>query len=78
MAGQSAGTSADHFVTVGRRADGTTFLYNSDPGPGDYTAYTGAAGPRQPGDFDAQLRTLSRRVRRDKDGDMPAVTVSRF
>jgi hypothetical protein len=78
VAGQSAGTSADHFVTVGRRADGTAFLYNSDPGPGDYTAYTGAAGPRQPGDFDAQLRALSRRVRRDKDGDMPAVTVSRF
>ncbi|MBM4780252.1 MAG: hypothetical protein GQE15_21335 [Archangiaceae bacterium] len=78
VAGTDAGTSADHFVTVGRRADGTAFLYNSDPGSGDYTAYTGASGPTQPADFDAQLRRLSGRIHRDSDGDMPLVTVSHF
>lgn len=78
VAGTDAGTSADHFVTVGRRADGTAFLYNSDPGNGDYTAYTGASGPTQPADFDAQLRRLSGRIHRDSDGDMPLVTVSHF
>ncbi|MDP3232959.1 MAG: hypothetical protein Q8N26_09290 [Myxococcales bacterium] len=73
-----SGTAADHFVTVGRRADGTAFFYNSDPGNGDYTAYTGASGATQPADFEAQLRRLSGRIRQDSDGDMPSATVSRF
>ncbi len=78
VAGSDSGTSADHFVTIGRRADGTAFLYNSDPGSGDYTAYTGASGATQPADFEAQLRRLSGRIRSDSDGDMPFVTVSHF
>lgn len=78
VAGTDAGTAADHFVTVGRRADGTAFFYNSDPGNGDYTAYSGSAGPTQPADFEAQLRRLSGRIRRDSDGDMPEATISRF
>lgn len=78
VSGSDTGTASDHFVTVGRRADGTAFLYNSDPGRSDYTAYTGASGPTQPADFEAQLRTLSGRIRRDSDGDMPIATISRF
>ena len=78
VSGTDTGAAADHFVTVGRRADGTAFLYNSDPGNGDYTAYTGASGATQPADFEAQLRRLSGRIRRDTDGDMPSATVSRF
>lgn len=78
VAGSDSGTAADHFVTVGRRSDGTAFLYNSDPGSGDYTAYTGASGATQPADFEAQLRRLSGRIHRDSDGDMPIATVAHF
>lgn len=78
VAGSDAGTTGDHFVTVGRRADGTAFLYNSDPARGDHTSYTGAPGATQPADFDAELRRLSGRIHADRDGDMPLATVSHF
>ena len=75
-----AGRMTDHFVTVGRRPDGTPFVYNSDPDQGDHTMYVGSGSDvnNQPQDFVAQLRRYSGRVRNDLDGDTPSVVVTRF
>lgn len=42
LAGDSnAKTSPNHYVTIGKRPDGTMFLYNPDPSRGDSTLVTG-------------------------------------
>jgi hypothetical protein len=41
IAGEEKSGEADHYVTLGRRADGQYFLYNPDPGKGDSTLVVG-------------------------------------
>ena len=36
--------TGDHFVTVGRREDGTAYTYNPDPPKGDSTVFTCGKG----------------------------------
>jgi hypothetical protein len=67
----AASARADHFVTVGRRRDGTPYLYNSDPGRGDHTLFVGRPGQRQPENFVAELRRYDDRMALDGDFDTP-------
>ncbi|MEW5851578.1 MAG: hypothetical protein AB2A00_22500 [Myxococcota bacterium] len=66
----------DHFVTVGRRPDGTAYLYNPDPARGDHTLFTGGRGGEQPANFLRELRRYDERISFDGDGDQPNTTVS--
>jgi hypothetical protein len=61
----------DHFVTVGRRADGTAYLYNSDPSRGDHTLFTGRPGADQPQNFRDELSRYDNRLTYDGDNDTP-------
>ena len=69
---------SDHFISIGRRTDGTAFIYNPDPGNGDYTLFTGNTGATQPAAFTEQLTRYNERLLLDTDNDMPNATVSRF
>lgn len=69
---------SDHFVSIGRRADGTGFIYNTDPSNGDYTLFTGSRSDPQPASFQAQLERYNERLLLDTDNDMPNATISRF
>ncbi|MGV3621121.1 MAG: hypothetical protein ACO1OB_09910 [Archangium sp.] len=69
---------SDHFVSIGRRADGTGFIYNTDPSNGDYTLFTGSQRDPQPANFQAQLERYNQRLLFDTDNDMPNATISRF
>lgn len=62
---------ADHFVTVGRRRDGTPYLYNSDPGRGDHTLFVGRPGQQQPENFTSELHRYDDRMAQDGDFDTP-------
>ena len=75
VSGSEGGDQADHFVTVGRRPDGTAYLYNPDPARGDYTLYTGSRGDTQPQAFLEQLQRVEDRTVVDADGDTPSALV---
>ncbi len=53
----------DHFVTVGRRTDGTYFLYNPDPSRGDATLVTSRPGSdgKPSADFNRAVRSYADR-----------------
>lgn len=71
VAGSATSDHDDHFVTLGRDANGVPFLYNPDPRPGDATLTTGAAQGPQPAAFAAALATYQGR----RLGPALAVTV---
>lgn len=75
VAGTEGGENADHFVTIGRRPDGTAYLYNPDPARGDYTLFTGGRGDVQPQAFLDQLQRVEDRTAIDPDGDTPSALV---
>jgi hypothetical protein len=64
-------TEMDRHVLLGRRKDGTAYLYNPDPRDGDFTLVMGRAGKNQGPDFTAQVLAYSQRVGRDRDGTRP-------
>jgi hypothetical protein len=76
IVGQSAdngtGGNADHFVTIGRRTDGTWYMYNPDPGKGDSTMITGNKGDKPSADFMKQVSRYADRIPFDADGNMPS------
>jgi hypothetical protein len=78
VAGTDEGLAADHFITLGKRADGTPYVYNPDPAKGDYTLYTGAPSGRQPQGFLDQLRKYEGRINFDNDGDQPQALATRW
>jgi hypothetical protein len=61
----------DHFITIGKGADGTPYVYNPDPASGDFTLFTGNKKGRQPDGFSAELRKYEGRLSVDNDGDQP-------
>ncbi len=67
---------ANHFITLGRNAQGVAFIYNSAPVHGDFTLYCGDPGAEQPADFEAQMHRYARRLSRDPSGAAPWVTVA--
>ena len=44
VSGDPNGSVSDHFISVGRRDDGTLYLYNSDPAQGDASVTVGGKG----------------------------------
>lgn len=78
VSGDDSGSQADHFVTIGRRPDGTAYLYNPDPGRGDFTLFTGGRGREQPQSFLDQLQRYEDRTVVDGDGDTPNAVVSTY
>ncbi len=67
----SGDTQADHYVTVGRRTDGTWYLYNPDPSKGDSTLVVGGKGKAPSGDFMNQVKRYDDRIPLDPNGQMP-------
>lgn len=78
VSGDDSGSQADHFVTIGRRPDGTAYLYNPDPGRGDFTLFTGGRGREQPQSFLDQLQRYEDRTVVDGDQEMPNAVVTTF
>lgn len=78
VSGDDSGSDANHFVTIGRRPDGTAYLYNPDPGRGDFTLFTGARGREQPQAFLDQLQRYEDRTVVDRDQEMPSAVVNRY
>jgi len=78
VSGDDQGSAADHFVTVGRRADGTAYVYNPDPSRGDFTLFVGARGREQPQAFLDQLQRYEDRTVVDGDQEMPSAVVNRY
>lgn len=69
---------ANHFITVGRRPDGTPFIYNPDPTRGQATCYVGnGSDPRnQPADFQREILRYEDRVSLfDSNGEAVQATV---
>ena len=48
VAATADGKTSNHFITIGKRDDGTMFLYNSDPAKGDATLTVGGKGSGTP------------------------------
>lgn len=65
-------TSSDHYVTVGRTANGQYYLYNPDPGLGDATLITGSRAQVQRAADEYDPRML-----RDGDRDRPNLVITR-
>ncbi|HJW75004.1 MAG TPA: hypothetical protein VJ787_04960, partial [Thermoleophilia bacterium] len=78
VSGDDSGSDANHFVTIGRRPDGTAYLYNPDPGRGDFTLFTGARGREQPQAFLDQLQRYEDRTVVDGDQEMPSAVVNSY
>jgi len=60
--------NADHFVTVGRRKDGSFYIYNPDPGKGDATL---SLGKSVSGKFEDELKKYELRQKRDPNNSFP-------
>ena len=58
----------DHFVTVGRKPDGSFYVYNPDPGKGDHTM---VAGKTIDADFIKHLARYNDRIVLDKNNTVP-------
>lgn len=78
VSGTDDGFDADHFITLGKRSDGTPYVYNPDPAQGDFTLYTGSASGRQPQGFLDQLTKYEGRISFDNDGDQPQALATRW
>lgn len=64
LAGDSnAKTSPNHYVTIGKRPDGTMFLYNPDPSRGDSTLVTGKLDDAK---FQTQLARYQPRLKAER------------
>ncbi|MBL8913812.1 MAG: hypothetical protein JNM17_24125 [Archangium sp.] len=74
VSGDNEGTDADHFVTIGKRKDGTAFIYNPDPFKGDPTVFVGAKGDKQSAAFMKELAKYENRTAIDPNGNAPRVT----
>jgi hypothetical protein len=76
VGGSAGDPDADHFITVGRMPDGTQYLYNPDPAPGDVVLATGADAVREANRYQREGR-----IRQDLDGDQtverPNVVITR-
>lgn len=68
------GSNADHFVTIGKRRDGTAFIYNPDPAKNDATVFVGAKGDKQSAAFMKELAKYEDRTAIDPNGNAPRVT----
>ena len=55
---------ANHFITVGRQADGTPYIYNPDPERGRPTVYVGSGTnpAQQSADFAREIRRYENRI----------------
>ena len=69
VAGKDEGTSADHYVTVGRQKDGTFYLYNPDPAKGDATLVLGGKGPKADAGFLERTDQYNDRMTTDHGAD---------
>lgn len=65
---------ANHFVTIGKRKDGTAFIYNSDPSLRDPTLFVGGKGDKQNAAFMKELAKYEERTGIDPNGHQPKVT----
>ncbi|MFT3839924.1 MAG: hypothetical protein QM723_23255 [Myxococcaceae bacterium] len=68
LGAQHGEVSADHYVTVGRRKDGSFYIYNPDPSKGDATL---SLGKDMSGKFLEQLQKYEVRQKRDPNGSFP-------
>lgn len=75
VSGDGNTKQADHFITLGRRENGTAYIYNSDPAKGDPTLFVGAKGDKQPDAFNAQLEKYEDRLWADQNGEFPQYSV---
>lgn len=73
--GAADDVEADRYIAIGRRGDGTAYLYNPDPRLGDHTLVFGRVGKNQSPDFMQQLQKYNERVRPDVDNAAPTVTI---
>ena len=73
VAGEANGDKPDHFVTMGRRADGTAYIYNPDPSNKDATTFIGGKGKPSTA-FQAQIAKYEDRVWFDPNGKLPKYT----
>lgn len=69
VAGNDRGLAPDHYVTVGRRKDGTFYLYNPDPSKGDATLVIGGKGPKADVDFVKRTDKYNDRMFMDQSAD---------
>lgn len=74
VSGDNEGTDADHFVTIGKRKDGTAFIYNPDPAKDDPTVFVGGKGDKQGAAFMKELQKYEDRTAIDPNGNAPRVT----
>jgi len=70
VAGTPDGDVSNHFITVGRREDGTLFLYNPDPANKDATLTIGGKGAGTP-EFQKLLQDYQDRQPGDPNGKPP-------
>lgn len=66
---------ADRHVVVGRRPDGTAYIYNPDPRRGDFVLVVGRPGRNQPVEFTNHLQRYALRMRKDEDASLPWMTL---
>lgn len=73
VAGEAEGQKPDHFVTMGRRADGTAYIYNPDPSNKDATTFIGGKGAPSAA-FKKEIAKYEDRVWYDPNGNLPKYT----
>ena len=71
VSGDGTNKASDHFVTLGRRDDGTLYLYNSDPASKDASLTVGGKGAGTPA-FQAVLAGYDKRQVKDPNNTMPS------
>lgn len=69
LAGDDKSGKPDHYVTVGRRQDGTFYLYNPDPAKGDATLVIGGKGPAADAGFLKRTDKYNDRMLQDQSAD---------
>lgn len=70
VGGNEDAETSNHFITIGRRDDGTLYVYNSDPAKGDPTLLVGGKGEGTD-EFKKQLEAYGLRQPQDPNGKFP-------